>query len=150
MNRCTHINPDASRHIRCLLVSGHVGPCQHHTPVGTVEVTRTMNNDDNAKMHDPNAKMHDPMVHRPAHYNLNDMGIEAVDAIRAALGEEGFRAYCRGNVIKYSWRAENKGNVKQDMAKAAWYARLAAGDDPRNDPVDIDKLKDLARRCRHQ
>ena len=69
-------------------------------------------------------------VNRPAHYNQG--GIECIDAIRAALGDDGFRAYCLGNVIKYSWRHAHK-NGAQDRQKCAWYARMASGDDPRGE-----------------
>ena len=62
----------------------------------------------------------DPMVHSPPHYNLNEYGIECIDAIRASLGPKGFAAYCKGNVIKYLWRYENK-NGLQDLEKAQWY-----------------------------
>lgn len=69
-------------------------------------------------------------VQRPAHYNQG--GIETIDAIREALGAEGFKAYCLGNVIKYAWRQNHKGGA-EDRAKCAWYARMASGDDPRTD-----------------
>lgn len=62
------------------------------------------------------------MVSHPPHYQ-SDNGIECIDAIRAALGKEGFIAYCRGNVIKYSWRI--KANPAEDQGKAAWYANKA-------------------------
>lgn len=39
-------------------------------------------------------------VNHPSHYTNGD--IECIDAIRAALGKEGFIAYCRGNAIKYN------------------------------------------------
>lgn len=71
------------------------------------------------------------MVNRPSHYNKG--GIECIDAIREALGEEGFKAYCRGNAIKYTWRAGLKLNEQEDLMKASWYNRMAAGDDPRKD-----------------
>lgn len=71
-------------------------------------------------------------VNRPAHYQGE---IECIDAIRSALGDAGFLAFCRGNAIKYAWRAHRKGKHDQDMAKAAWYSRMAAGDDPRRLPV---------------
>lgn len=70
-------------------------------------------------------------VNRPPHYNA--ASIETIDAIREALGDEGFKCFCRGNALKYVWRAPLKGNFKSDMAKAAWYCRMAAGDDPRKD-----------------
>ena len=69
------------------------------------------------------------MVNRPSHYNYGD--IECIDAIRAMLGEEGFVSYCKGNALKYTWRAGLKSNEEEDLKKAAWYNRMAAGDDPR-------------------
>lgn len=63
------------------------------------------------------------MVNHPPHYQ-SDNGVECIDAIRAALGKDGFIAYCRGNVIKYSWREKN--NQQEDLEKAAWYAKKAA------------------------
>jgi hypothetical protein len=68
-------------------------------------------------------------VNRPAHYNTG--GIETIDAIREALGDEGFKAMCRGNALKYIWRAPHKGREAEDYKKAIWYLRMAAGDDPR-------------------
>ena len=63
----------------------------------------------------------DPVNH-PPHYNAG--AIECIDAIRAALGREGFIAYCRGNALKYAWRCEHKGG-SEDLAKAAWYLNRA-------------------------
>lgn len=71
------------------------------------------------------------MVNQPAHYNNGS--IECIDAIRAMLGEEGFIAYCRGNAVKYQWRAGLKFNSKEDMKKSVWYTRMANGDDPRGE-----------------
>lgn len=75
--------------------------------------------------------MSEDMVNSPSHYNKG--GVECIDAIRAMLGEEGFTAYCRGNAIKYTWRAGLKFNYDEDLKKAVWYNRMAAGDDPRKD-----------------
>lgn len=68
------------------------------------------------------------MVNSPPHYNAG--AIEAIDALESALGPEGFRAYCRGNAIKYLWRAElkhksNKNEISEDWAKAKWYINRA-------------------------
>jgi hypothetical protein len=71
------------------------------------------------------------LVNSPTHYN--QFGLECIDAIKLAVGEEGFIGYCHGNALKYLWRAEYKENKKTDFAKAAWYARMAGGDDPRDD-----------------
>lgn len=78
------------------------------------------------------------MVNSPSHYNQG--GIECIDAIRAALGDEGFKAYCRGNAIKYTWRAGLKLDEVEDLKKAAWYNRMAAGDDPRKDYKPADSI----------
>lgn len=58
------------------------------------------------------------LVNNPPHYTHSD--IECIDAIAAALGPQGFSAFCRGNVIKYNWRCEHKGGA-EDIAKARWY-----------------------------
>ena len=69
--------------------------------------------------------MSDP-VHHPAHYTSGK--VECIEAIEAALGPEGFRAYCRGNALKYIWRAGRKGDAGQDLRKARWYLdRLIEG-----------------------
>ena len=65
---------------------------------------------------------HVDSVNHPPHYTTGD--IECIDAIRAALGQKGFIAYCRGNAIKYLWRCEHKGGV-EDMHKAEWYINRA-------------------------
>jgi len=73
--------------------------------------------------HEPQA---DPVNH-PPHYTAG--GIECIDAIRAALGREGFLAYCRGNAIKYLWRCEHKGGM-EDLHKAEWYIHRANQEQP--------------------
>lgn len=74
-------------------------------------------------------------VQKPSHYRAG--GIECIDAIHAALGDDGFIAYCRGNAIKYNWRAPHKGTLAQDLDKAAVYERfarnVAEGRKPRED-----------------
>ena len=58
------------------------------------------------------------MVNNPPHYNKH--GIECIQAIRATLTDEEFRGYCKGNVLKYTWR-ENYKNKNEDLLKAQWY-----------------------------
>ena len=58
-------------------------------------------------------------VNSPPHYRQG--GIECIDAIRAALTEEEFRGYCKGNAMKYLWRMGLKGDKVQDSEKARWY-----------------------------
>ena len=71
-------------------------------------------------------------VNHPEHYQ-SDNGIECIDAIRAALGHEGFIAYCRGNTIKYNWRSGSKNSHTEDLKKGAWYSNRAA--------IEIEKAK---------
>jgi hypothetical protein len=52
--------------------------------------------------------------------------MECIDAIRAALGLDGFVAHCRGTAIKYAWRAGKKGPTAEDLRKGAWYLSRAA------------------------
>ena len=58
------------------------------------------------------------LVNSPPHYRQG--GIECIDAIRAALTEEEFRGFCKGNVIKYAWRERHKGG-DADLSKAGDY-----------------------------
>jgi len=60
------------------------------------------------------------MVNEPPHYNAGE--IECIDAIRAALTEEEFRGYCKGNMIKYEWRERFKGGL-ESIRKAMWYGQ---------------------------
>ena len=59
-------------------------------------------------------------VNHPPHYTTG--GIECIDAIEAALTPEEFRGFCKGNVIKYTYREGSKGGV-EDLKKAQWYLR---------------------------
>ena len=66
------------------------------------------------------AQLDEPeMVNHPPHYGQGE--VECIDAIESALGAEGFKAYCRGNAMKYLWRSEYKGNSEADLSKANWY-----------------------------
>jgi hypothetical protein len=56
---------------------------------------------------------HDP-VHAPSHYRQLPNGIEVID-ITENLD------FCLGNVVKYTLRADHKGNPVQDLQKARWY-----------------------------
>ncbi len=51
--------------------------------------------------------------------------VECIDAIESALGRDGFLDYCRGNAIKYLWRAGRKQNLLEDLRKAAGYVERA-------------------------
>ena len=71
-----------------------------------------------AKLEGPNS------VNHPAHYTHGN--IECIEAIEAALGVAGFVDYCKGNAMKYIWRAGRKLDASEDLQKAAWYCRRAA------------------------
>jgi hypothetical protein len=58
------------------------------------------------------------LVNAPPHYRQG--GIECIDAIRAALTDEEFRGFCKGNVIKYTWRERHKAG-DADLSKAGDY-----------------------------
>ncbi len=61
----------------------------------------------------------DPIDH-PAHYTA-DNDIECIDAIQAALGREAFVDYCRGQSMKYLWRAKLKDSLPNNIRKAQFY-----------------------------
>jgi len=56
------------------------------------------------------------------HYRQGD--IECIDAIRAALTDEEWRGFCKGNVLKYTWRERHKGG-NETLVKAQDYLRWA-------------------------
>jgi hypothetical protein len=60
----------------------------------------------------------------PNHYKQGD--IECIDAIEAALTPEEFRGYCKGNIIKYTWRERMKGEAIS-LCKARWYLNRLLG-----------------------
>ena len=62
------------------------------------------------------------IINHPPHYTQG--GIEAIDAIEAALTPEEFRGYCKGNALKYIWREKHKGQ-NESLKKAIWYLNRA-------------------------
>lgn len=83
--------------------------------------------------------MSDPI--NPDHYRTE--GIECIDAMRAAFGDEALASFCKLNAFKYMWRAESKGGY-EDLSKASWYLQMASGSDPRDyrNPPLVDAAKD--------
>lgn len=61
------------------------------------------------------------LVNSPSHYASGH--VECIDAIEASLTNEAFRGYLKGNIQKYIWRYEEKGNQLQDLRKAEWYLK---------------------------
>ena len=57
-------------------------------------------------------------MNHPQHYTKG--GVECIDAIRASMTQEAFAGYCKGNIMKYIFRYEDKGG-SEDLEKAAVY-----------------------------
>lgn len=60
------------------------------------------------------------MVRHPPHYS--GQTVECIEAIRSMLGRDGYRAFLRGQIMKYVWRVESKSDPEMDARKALWYA----------------------------
>lgn len=60
------------------------------------------------------------------HYQTK--GAECIDIMRDILTVEEFEGYCKGNVIKYLYRAGDKQDKQRDLKKAADYASMLAFD----------------------
>jgi len=56
--------------------------------------------------------MTDPI--NPSHYQNHPSGIECIQITE-------HMNFCRGNAIKYLWRAGEKGDAIEDLRKARWY-----------------------------
>ena len=50
----------------------------------------------------------------PAHYRSHPSGVECIQITE-------HMNFCRGNAIKYIWRADEKGNPIENLEKAIWY-----------------------------
>lgn len=61
----------------------------------------------------------------PNHYKMGS--VECIHAIKAALTEEEFKGFCKGNVIKYLWREKHK-NGQEDLKKARFYLERIIND----------------------
>lgn len=62
------------------------------------------------------------MVNHPTHYTSG--GIECIDAMESAFGEEAVYWFCVCNAFKYVWRHSKKNN-REDLEKARWYINRA-------------------------
>jgi hypothetical protein len=58
------------------------------------------------------------LVNHPPHYTAG--AVECIDAIKAALGDDGYKGYCQGQIMKYVWRFQHKNGV-EDLRKAGFY-----------------------------
>lgn len=65
------------------------------------------------------------VVNHPPHYTQG--AVECIDAIAAQLTRSQLIGFLRGQIAKYNWRLEAKGDAAENLAKLQWYAeRLAA------------------------
>ena len=71
-------------------------------------------------------KSTDP-IRRPEHYRFEGLPVESIDVIRAVLGKEGFRSFCRGSALKYLIRSDKKGGV-EDLKKARVFVSWEIGE----------------------
>ena len=55
-------------------------------------------------------------INQPNHYD-GTYGMTCIEAIRNGLTKEEFLGYCKGNVLKYTWRGKTK-NGLEDYLKA--------------------------------
>ena len=60
-------------------------------------------------------------VNNPLHYSVG--GYEAIDVIRAKLTPEEYIGGLKWQIMKYVMRANYKSHHKEDLLKAAWYAK---------------------------
>ena len=95
-------------------------------------------------------KIIDPAVDHPPHYTAG--AVECIDAIEAALTKEQFIGYCKGNVLKYTWRSGRKerGTHKQDLEKARWYVDRCLSSLPkkfRAHRQDLEEIRWYIDRC---
>ena len=61
-------------------------------------------------------------VNHPSHYQLGDLGIEALDVMKATMTKEQMDGFYIGNVQKYTLRAAQK-NGLEDFKKALFYLK---------------------------
>ena len=71
------------------------------------------------EMYVARAEPKEDMVNNPSHYQADDLS--CIDVMLKLYGKEAVIHFCMLNVFKYQWRCNNKGNCKQDIAKARWY-----------------------------
>lgn len=54
------------------------------------------------------------VVEKPVHYNSHPSGVECIQITE-------HMSFLLGNVVKYVWRADLKGDAIEDLKKARWY-----------------------------
>lgn len=59
--------------------------------------------------------MFDP-INKPAHYTSHPSGVECIKVTEHL-------SFCLGNVLKYIWRVDSKGDDIENLEKAAYYLK---------------------------
>lgn len=59
------------------------------------------------------------MINHPRHYAQG--GIECIDAMISAFGNDAVRDFCKINAFKYLWRLGHKDEEAQEIGKIKWY-----------------------------
>lgn len=89
-------------------IGGTISPLETHDRAWKSQLR---NWHDNFKSID--SSMNSPVNH-PPHYTSHPSGIECIDITE-------HMSFCLGNVLKYVWRSDMKGNAVEDLEKARWY-----------------------------
>ena len=71
-------------------------------------------------------KARSDMVNHPPHYNQG--GVECIEAIKSMLTAEEFKGYCKGNIVKYVWWSELKGQNIEDLKKSNFFLKTLIGE----------------------
>lgn len=62
------------------------------------------------------------VVNHPEHYQLENLGVEALEIIREILSPEEYKGYLIGNITKYVLRHKKKNN-DEDLGKLIFYTK---------------------------
>ena len=62
-------------------------------------------------------------VNHPDHYNTHQL--ECIDEMVIVFGIDAVIDFCKCNAWKYRYRAGNKDDIEQDLAKSDWYINKA-------------------------
>ena len=68
------------------------------------------------------------MVNHPPHYRLAN-GMESKDIVQLVLTPEEYKGWCKGNAMKYQFRAGKKdpNKTEEDYKKAIWFLKEMIG-----------------------
>ena len=132
MKRLDAVIAKSNLRVRDFLDQAGIAQSTYYKAKQGKQISRKMNKrflDVIRRLEPPPAVEHTDMVNSPPNYQRE--GIECIDAMVHAFGEDAVRTYARLCAFKYQWRADMKGKKDEDLKKAVWYLRWATGEDPR-------------------